>query len=300
MVKIEIDPAAGFCFGVEQVIETATSKMRSGERLYGLGAMVHNQAEVDRLERLGLQTIGHEDLPSMGSRKVLIRAHGEPPSTYQLAIQHGVEVIDGTCPIVSSLQKRIRKVYEAMDRRTEQLVIFGKPDHPETIGLAGQVDGDVVVVGNTDDIRRIESGKKVYLFSQTTMDPDQFKEVENALREHLKNTSGEPVEALFRSECTICGQMKKRKPRLAAFAKNFEKVLFVSGKNSSNGRMLFEYCLSINPSTLWISEPREIESAWLEGVRSVGISGATSTSLRQLELVADRVRELTASKDNFH
>lgn len=294
MVKVEIDPAAGFCFGVDQVIEEAESRLRAGESVYGLGEMVHNQVEVERLRKLGLRTIQHSDLPSMGSRKVLFRAHGEPPSTYKLAIEHGVEVIDGTCPIVSRLQKKIRQVYEGMDHGKEQLVIFGKPDHPETIGLVGQVGGNAVVVTGKEDIMKIESGKKIHLFSQTTMDPDQFDDLEKAIEKQFLHSVENRKEA-FQSECTICGQMKKRKPRLSAFAKKFDLVLFVSGKNSSNGKMLFEFCLGVNPSTRWISVPGEVNPAWLEGIRSVGISGATSTSREQLEAIRNQVSMMVNS-----
>ncbi len=288
-MKIEIDPAAGFCFGVERVIQDAEARLRAGETLFGLGDMVHNHGEMARLKSLGLQTIRHTDLPFLGSKKVLFRAHGEPPATYRLAGEHGVEIIDGTCPIVLRLQKRIRKVYELMDRTKEQLVIFGKSDHPETIGLLGQVEGDATVVSGSDDIGKIDPGKKVFLFSQTTMDPGQFIEVENAIRERLATGSGGKVATDFHSECTICGQMKKRKPTLSAFAAKFDLMLFVSGKNSSNGRMLYYFCREINPSTHWISGSGDIDPDWFDGVRTVGISGATSTSREQLEQIRQHV-----------
>ena len=293
-MKVDIDPAAGFCFGVDSVIKEAEARLRAGESLFGLGEMVHNQAEVERLQKLGLRTIHHSDLSSMGARKVLFRAHGEPPSTYRLAEEYGVEVIDGTCPIVSRLQKKIRQVYGGMNPETEQLVIFGKPDHPETIGLVGQVDGNALVVTGTADIGKIEPGKKVHLFSQTTMDPDRFSELERAIKNYL-GTGAETKGEAFRSECTICGQMKKRKPRLSAFAQHYDLMLFVSGKNSSNGKMLFDFCLGINPSTKWISGPGDVDPAWLEGIATVGISGATSTSREQLEEVGEQVSGMAAS-----
>jgi 4-hydroxy-3-methylbut-2-enyl diphosphate reductase len=295
MMKIEIDPASGFCFGVERVIQNAEAMLRAGESLYGLGEMVHNRAEVERLQSLGLQTIQHSDLPSMRSRKVLFRAHGEPPATYQLAREHGVEVIDGTCPIVIRLQERIRIVYGQLDRMKEQLVIFGKQDHPETIGLLGQVNGDAVVVSGLEDIGKIEPGKKVYLFSQTTMDPDLYTEMENAIQSMFLSAGSDESTAHFQSECSICGQMKKRKPHLAGFAQRFDLVLFVSGKNSSNGKMLFEFCRGINPSTRWISVPGDVEPEWFPGIRTVGISGATSTSHQQLEKIREQVLRLVKS-----
>jgi len=295
MKKIEIDPGAGFCFGVEEVIKTAEVHLREGETLYGLGDMVHNAAEVRRLQILGLKTIDHKELRNLPPGKVLFRAHGEPPETYDIAKQNGVEVIDGTCPIVSKLQKKLKKAYDAMDHRTEQMVIFGKPKHPETIGLLGQVNGDALVVSSVDEVSAIDPHKKVLLFSQTTMDPEQFKEVERGLEKHLQKNSGEKAYVHFRSDCTICGQMKKRKPRLSTFARQYDVMLFVSGKNSSNGKMLYEYCKSLNPVSYWISGWEEVEKQWFDSCESIGISGATSTSRAQLELVMEEVKKLCAS-----
>ena len=294
MVKIEIDPGAGFCFGVEKVINTAESHLQDGKELYGLGEMVHNASEMERLHTLGLKTINHRELLELKPERVLFRAHGEPPSTYQLAEKLRIEIIDGTCPIVSRLQKKLKNTYESMDRDREQMVIFGKSDHPETIGLLGQVNGDALVISTGEDVSKVDPGKKVYLFSQTTMDPDQFREVEDRIKALHKTTFLEQGKEKFRSDCTICGQMKKRKPGLSSFAKEQEMILFVSGKNSSNGRMLYEFCKSVNPLTYWISNGDEIDPAWLTGIKSIGISGATSTSRDQLELVLSQVKKLTS------
>mgnify|MGYP006290640601 CR=1 FL=1 len=291
-MHIEIDPGAGFCFGVEQVIRTAESHLRSGEKIYGLGEMVHNESEMERLHELGLETITHSDLASLRPERVLIRAHGEPPSTYELTEQLKIEVIDGTCPIVLTLQKRIREVYLSMNRENQQLVIFGKSDHPETIGLVGQAEGHAVVISSVEEVGNINPAKEIILFSQTTMDPDEFSEVEKKLKEQSNLPVGTGT---FRSSCTICGQMKKRKPGLAVFARQHDIILFVSGPNSSNGRMLSEYCRSVNPHTYWISGAGEINPAWFRGVSSAGISGATSTSRQQLESVASRVKKLTST-----
>jgi 4-hydroxy-3-methylbut-2-enyl diphosphate reductase len=293
MVRVEIDPGAGFCFGVEEVIKTAETHLRNGEVLYGLGDMVHNAAEVKRLQDLGLRTIHHKDLTTLPPGKVLFRAHGEPPATYQIAREHGVEIIDGTCPIVSSLQKKLQRAYSEMNHDRDQLVIFGKADHPETIGLLGQVNGDALVVSSVEDIAAIDPTKKVWLFSQTTMDPNLFKEVEQALEDHLKGGAGTISSVQFKSDCTICGQMKKRKPGLSAFAPKHDVMLFVSGKNSSNGLMLYEYCKLLNPKTYWISGAEELEKEWFDGHASIGISGATSTSRQQLESVWKQVKKLT-------
>jgi len=291
MVKVRIDPGAGFCFGVEEVIRTAETSLRNGEELYALGDLVHNNEEMKRLHALGLQTISHEKLPEVRSGKVLFRAHGEPPSSYHTAEQGKVSIIDGTCPIVLKLQQRIRKTYREMDRGKEQMIIFGNPDHPETIGLLGQVDGDATVVSTPAEVGLVDRNKSIHLYSQTTMDPDLFAEVETLLRAH---TQWE-VRAEFRSNCTICGQMKRRKPGLKEFARHHDVVIFVSGRSSSNGKMLFEFCRTVNSRSYWISEPGEMETDWFENAHSVGISGATSTSLAQLESVRKRVGKITTS-----
>lgn len=291
MIKVEIDPGAGFCFGVDQVIQTAENQLKKGETLYGLGEMVHNSREVKRLKELGLQTIDHDDLPRLKGQKVLFRAHGEPPSTFRIAEENQLEVLDGTCPIVSRLQLRIRQTFQDMDPGKEQIVIYGKSHHPETIGLLGQVKGRAVVVNTVDEIQVVNPDKAVHLFSQTTMDPDRFDELEKALRKHVKAS----VNRSFHSHCTICGQMKKRKPGLARFTQSHDVLIFVSGKNSSNGKMLYEFCRSLNPRSHWISEKSELEPAWLENASSIGISGATSTSREQLEDILIKVKNLIPS-----
>jgi len=295
MKKVEVDSGAGFCFGVDQVINTAETHLREGTPLYGLGEMVHNSEEVLRLEAMGLKTINQDELGGIKSGKVLLRAHGEPPATYRLARKHDIEIIDGTCPIVTRLQTKIRRIYSRMDRDTQQLVIFGKSDHPETIGLLGQVDGDATVVNSMEDIDSIDPTKGILLFSQTTMDPELYKEVEEGLKDHLQHPAGLKEGGQLQSDCTICGQMKRRKPVLAAFAKDYDLVLFVSGKNSSNGKMLYEYCRSVNPLTHWISGVKDIDPNWFAEVESIGISGATSTSMNQLQAVKEQVKKLTFS-----
>lgn len=291
MLRIEVDRGAGFCFGVEQVIQTAESHLSKGDSLVGLGEMVHNSTEMDRLQNLGLKTIQHKDLGKQSSGLVLFRAHGEPPSSYALAAKNKVRIIDGTCPIVLKLQEKIRKAYESMDHAKEQLVIFGKREHPETIGLLGQVDGDAVVVGSPKEVDLLDPNKTVFLFSQTTMDIDLFGEVEDKLRSRLSGTASSG----FRSQCTICGQMKKRKPGLKAFVQEHTMIIFVSGKNSSNGKLLYEYCLSMNSRTHWISDKNELEPQWFEGADSVGVTGATSTSMDQLESLGQEIKKLTSS-----
>jgi 4-hydroxy-3-methylbut-2-enyl diphosphate reductase len=288
MIKVEIDRGAGFCFGVEEVIQTAEAQLKKGKRVVGLGEMVHNSTEMKRLHDLGFKTIQHAELGRQESDLVLFRAHGEPPSTYKTAAANQVQIIDGTCPIVLKLQERIRKAYASMDHQKQQLVIFGKREHPETIGLLGQVDGDAVVVSSVEEASLVDPDKAVLLFSQTTMDVDQFEALEKALKDRL---SREAV-AGFRSKCTICGQMKKRKPGLKSFAAKHDVLVFVSGKNSSNGKLLFEYCRSLNPLTYWISASDEMQKNWFKGAHSIGVTGATSTSMNQLESVGTAIKSI--------
>ncbi len=291
MLKIEVDQGAGFCFGVEQVIRTAESQLSKGKTVVGLGEMVHNANEMSRLHELGFQTIKHGELDQQKSGLVLFRAHGEPPSSYQLAADNQIEIIDGTCPIVLKLQQKIRRAYASMDQKKEQLVIFGKREHPETIGLLGQVNGDAIVVSSPEESHLVDPDKSVHLFSQTTMDIDLFRELEQKLQSRLSDhpTSG------FRSQCTICGQMKKRKPGLKRFARVHDVVVFVSGKNSSNGKLLYEYCLSLNARTHRISDLSELEEQWFKDADSIGVTGATSTSRTQLEAVSMQIKNLDLS-----
>jgi len=287
-MRVEIDPSSGVCFGVEKAIEHAESLLSSGDKLYGLGFMVHNRNEIERLEKLGMETIANEKLRDLENSTILFRAHGEPPETYEMAGKNGNRIIDATCPIVLKLQKRIRDTYKKIDHQLEQIVIFGKIDHPETVGLMGQIGNDAKVVGSLIDLQKIDPSRNVHLFSQTTMDPGDFSRIESALSKLLV-ASGSSME----SSCTICSQMKKRKPGLADFAVNYDVMIFVSGKNSSNGRMLFDYCKSINPNSFWISDERELEKDWFHKIHSVGISGATSTPSWQLESVRESIQKLT-------
>ncbi|MEZ5072824.1 MAG: 4-hydroxy-3-methylbut-2-enyl diphosphate reductase [Bacteroidales bacterium] len=289
--KIEIDPGAGFCFGVEKVIAEAESLLSGGQPLHGLGEMVHNREEVRRLDAKGLITIDHQALERAGGGTVLFRAHGEPPATYELARSKGWNIIDGTCPIVLKLQQRIRRTFETMDPEREQLVIFGKKTHPETIGLVGQVGGKARVVECEDDVADTDPRKSVHLFSQTTMDPGGYRAVESRMKAHL-----EGGESSLHSHGGICGQMKSRKPLLEKFLKDHDLILFVSGKNSSNGKMLFEYCAGLHPDVRWISGASDLEVAWFSGKRSVGLSGATSTSRNQLEDIKKQVETLIFSE----
>jgi len=282
---IEIDPSAGFCFGVEQAIAEAEKLLASGKKVSGLGHMVHNEEEIARLEGLGLDTVCHQDLSTLKPGKLILRAHGEPPETYQLAMKKGIQIVDATCPIVKKLQDRIRKCHEHLDSRSQQLVLFGKSDHPETIGLLGQTGGDAILLTDPEDLSGLDQDKDVFLFSQTTMDPDDFEQ----LSDNIACLIGD---RLFESNNTICGQMKSRKPKLKKFASGKDLLFFVSGKKSSNGAMLYRYCKEINPNTFWIHSASDIDPDSFGGAKHIGISGATSTPSWQLEEIASHISSL--------
>jgi 4-hydroxy-3-methylbut-2-en-1-yl diphosphate reductase len=282
---IEIDPTAGVCFGVEKAIATAEQMLSRGEAVYGLGEMVHNEEETGRLERLGLRTVSTDDFADIAPARVILRAHGEPPSTYEKAIRNNIELIDATCPIVTNLQKKIRNRYRALDNEREQIVIFGKEGHPETAGLMGQTNGEAVLVTDPEETAHVDPAKKIYLYSQTTMDPEQFR----LLEERLGNIARVSERSGLVSDCSICNQMKRRKPDLKAFAQKHDLMVFISGSASSNGAMLFAHCKKYNSNSHWIHRVEEIDPEWALAPGSIGISGATSTPLWQLKQVKERL-----------
>jgi 4-hydroxy-3-methylbut-2-enyl diphosphate reductase len=285
---IEIDPSAGFCFGVEKAISTAEEMLGQGETVYGLGTMVHNEEEAGRLDQLGLKTISTDDFAEIGPARVILRAHGEPPSTYEKAFSHNIEIIDATCPIVTSLQKRIGKRFRELDKEREQIVIFGKAGHPETVGLMGQTNGEAVLVTDPEETGKVDPQKRIFLYSQTTMDPEAFR----LLEERLRGMAAVSERTGLVANCSICNQMKRRKPDLKAFALKHALIIFVSGSASSNGAMLYAYCKKHNSNSHWIHRVEEIDPSWVHEKGSIGISGATSTPLWQLEQVKAHLESL--------
>ncbi len=267
--QIEIDDGSGFCFGVTTAIKKAEEELAKGTKLYCLGDIVHNGMECDRLKRLGLITINHDDMEKLHDAKVLLRAHGEPPSTYELAKRNNIEIIDATCPVVLQLQRRIKKQYDC--EPDAQIVIFGKNGHAEVLGLVGQTQQNAIVIEKFDDVTRLDFSRDIYLYSQTTKSLDEFHKIINYIQEHISPT------ATFRSFDTICRQVANRMPNISQFATRHDLILFVCGRKSSNGKVLFNECKSVNPNSHLIEGPEEIDASWLEGIKTIGICGATST-----------------------
>lgn len=283
MIHIEIDSSSGFCFGVTTAIQKAEEELAKGNTLYCLGDIVHNGKEVERLHARGLITINHEQLNQLHDVKVLLRAHGEPPETYETARRNNIEIIDATCPVVLQLQRRIKKQYDANPEA--QIVIFGKNGHAEVLGLVGQTHSKAIVMEKLEDVRLLDFGRDIYLYSQTTKNLDEFRRIIDYIQSHIS------PDATFRSFDTICRQVANRMPNIASFAARHDIIIFVSGRKSSNGKVLFNTCKSVNPNSYMIEGPGEIDSSWIEGVTSVGICGATSTPKWLMEQCRDSILE---------
>ena len=281
-LSIEIDEGSGFCFGVTTAIKKAEEELAKGTRLYCLGDIVHNGMEVERLHEQGLITINHEDMRSLHGVKVLLRAHGEPPETYALAKKNDIEIIDATCPVVIALQRRIKLQYDLNPKA--QIVIFGKRGHAEVLGLVGQTESHAIVVEKVEDVKRLDFSRDIYLYSQTTKSLDGFHQIIDYIQAHMQQG------ATFKSFDTICRQVANRMPNIAAFASKHDLVLFVSGRKSSNGKVLFKECHSVNPRSYQIEKPEEIEMEWFsDDVHTVGICGATSTPKWLMEQCKARI-----------
>lgn len=278
-MQIEIDNGSGFCFGVTTAIRKAEEELAAGKTLYCLGDIVHNGMECERLRRMGLITINHDELSRLQGVKVLLRAHGEPPETYALARRNNIEIIDATCPVVLQLQRRIKQKYDS--NPDAQIVIFGKPGHAEVLGLVGQTNGRAVVVADIDDVKRLDFTRDIYLYSQTTKSLDEFHRIIDYISGHIS------PQATFKSFDTICRQVANRMPNIRAFAMRHDLILFVCGRKSSNGRVLFGECKGVNPNCHLIEGPEEIDPSWLAGVETVGICGATSTPKWLMEQCRD-------------
>ncbi|MDD3195365.1 MAG: 4-hydroxy-3-methylbut-2-enyl diphosphate reductase [Paludibacter sp.] len=285
MVNIEIDKKSGFCFGVVNAIKKAEEELDKGEVLYCLGDIVHNGQEVKRLEEKGLITINHEQFANLKNAKVLLRAHGEPPSTYELARKNNITLVDASCPVVLKLQSRIKTAYQNEGQDDTQIVIYGEHGHAEVNGLMGQTDGKAIVIENENDLSKIDLSKNVRLFSQTTKSLDGFNRLIANIQENIKK------DAKLEASDTICRQVSNRIPNITTFASENDIIIFVSGKKSSNGKVLFNHSKSVNPNTYFVSEPSEIHSLDLDLTKKIGICGATSTPRWLMEEVAQALEE---------
>lgn len=286
MIKVEIDEGSGFCFGVVTAIHKAEEELAKGETLYCLGDIVHNSREVDRLKTMGLITINRGEFKQLKNAKVLLRAHGEPPETYIIARENNIEIIDATCPVVLRLQKRIRQGYLADSDEEKQIVIYGKSGHAEVLGLVGQTDGKAIVIEKAEEAKKLDLNKSIRLFSQTTKSLDEFQEIVEYFKQHIS------PEATFEYYDTICRQVANRMPKLREFAATHDLIFFVSGKKSSNGKMLFEECLKVNANSHLIDNEKEIDPSLLQNVKSIGVCGATSTPKWLMEKIYNHIRTL--------
>ncbi|MBR7017941.1 MAG: 4-hydroxy-3-methylbut-2-enyl diphosphate reductase [Prevotella sp.] len=289
MYQVEIETGSGFCFGVTTAIRKAEEELAKGTRLYCLGDIVHNGMECERLRQMGLLTINHEEMKQLHGVTMLLRAHGEPPETYELARKNEIEIIDATCPVVLQLQRRIKKQY-IFNQEGEhhsappQIAIFGKPGHAEVLGLVGQTENKAIVIAHFEDVKKLDFNRDIYLYSQTTKSLEEFQRIIEYIKQHISPA------AKFQSFDTICRQVANRMPSIAAFAARHDLVLFVCGRKSSNGRVLFDECRRVNPNSYQIEGPDEINKQWfVEGVKKIGICGATSTPKWLMEECRDHL-----------
>lgn len=294
-MKIDIDRNSGYCFGVEYAIHMAETELHASGKLYCLGDIVHNRMEVERLSGLGLEVINHEQLKTISDCKVLIRAHGEPPETYRIAQENNIDLIDASCPVVLKLQNRVKHEFDRVQEKGGQMIIYGQKGHAEVIGLNGQIKNKAIVISSIEELDDLKLDGPVTLFSQTTKSTAGFQKIKEKIENRLLEVHSEDELAeIFDANDSICRQVSNREPQLKEFARDYDVLLFVSGKKSSNGKALFSVCESINPRSFFIENGDEIQAEWLNGAASVGICGATSTPLWLMQQVAQKVEEFTS------
>ena len=292
-MKVTIDKYSGFCFGVVYAIEMAEAELSETGKLYCLGDIVHNNMEVDRLNDMGLEIINHQKFSELKDCKVLIRAHGEPPETYHTAIKNNIQLLDASCPVVLKLQHNIKEGYEEINKIDGQIIIYGKEGHAEVQGLLGQTDGKAIIVSCADDLDKVDFSAPIYMYSQTTKSPRAFANLQEEIRKR-KEIAGNTDSVKFIVNDTLCRQVSGREPQLKEFSKENDVIVFVSGKKSSNGKMLFQSCLKENPNSYFVSEEKEIKEEWFNENSQVGICGATSTPRWLMENVAKSILKLQA------
>ena len=290
-MEVTIDKYSGFCFGVVYAIQMAEDILEKEDQLYCLGDIVHNNKEVDRLKNMGLRIIKHDDLKDISNCKVLIRAHGEPPETYSIALENNIELLDASCPVVLKLQHQIKEGYEEIKDVDGQVIIFGKEGHAEVTGLLGQTKNDAIIVTTIDDLEKIDFSKSIYIYSQTTKSPKAYKVISDVIAERVKLAAGENVKYIVHD--TLCRQVSGREPQLKQFSKNNDVIVFVSGQKSSNGKMLYQSCKEENDNSYFISDVDEINPDWFKGINLVGICGATSTPRWLMENAQNTIENIS-------
>jgi 4-hydroxy-3-methylbut-2-enyl diphosphate reductase len=289
IMEITIEKNSGYCFGVEFAIQMAEDEMATGEPLYCLGDIVHNSMEVERLAAKGLKIINHEQLKELSNCKVLIRAHGEPPETYKLALENNIELVDASCPVVLKLQNRVKSSFDAIDSKEGQIVIYGQQGHAEVVGINGQTGGKAIVVTTVADLDAVNFSKPVTLYSQTTKSTQGFYKMKDTIEERIR-AAGQKPEETFDANDSICRQVSNREPQLRKFSKEVDVILFVSGKKSSNGKALYGVCKQENERSYFIENESEIERNWIHATDKVGICGATSTPMWLMEQVKSHLQ----------
>ncbi len=296
-MKVTVDLNSGFCWGVVRTIDIAEQELQESKKLYSLGDIIHNPIEIERLQGKGLATISLEDLKGVTDAKVLIRAHGEPPETFRRAKELGIELIDATCPVVTKVQERIRKFYD----NSYQVVIFGKKDHAEVIGLVGHTNGTAIVIKSSEEVDKLDLTKKTVLFSQTTMDKATFylirDEIKSRIKAEFEVGTFEEMAIDFHAKDTICGQVSGRDKKLREFSRSNDVMVFVAGRKSSNGKVLYEIAKEENPKTYFVEDEKELQPEWFSGVETVGISGATSTPqwlMERIKISIEAMASITA------
>ena len=297
-MEVSIDKNSGYCFGVEFAIKMAEDEMQDADKLYCLGDIVHNDMEVQRLGKKGLQVISREELRNLRDCKVLIRAHGEPPETYRTAIENNIELIDASCPVVLKLQHRVKNAFDKMEKDEGQIVIYGKKGHAEVIGLTGQTMEKAIVVMEDEDLEQIDFSRPVTLFSQTTKSTKGFYELKEKIESRIREAKGSIEAVDFNANDSICRQVSNREPQLQRFAAENDVIIFVSGKKSSNGKALYGVCKKENERSYFVENEHEIDETWFKPGEKVGICGATSTPMWLMEQVRDYIRSLEENQIN--
>lgn len=291
-MDVTIDKNSGYCFGVEFAIQMAEDEMENNQELYCLGDIVHNGMEVKRLYEKGLRIIDREQLQELRDCKVLIRAHGEPPETYKLALENNIELIDASCPVVLKLQNRVKHAFDSTKNENGQIVIYGQQGHAEVIGLAGQTRGEAIIVTTEEDLDKIDFRKPVTLFSQTTKSTKGFYHIKALIEERMQQANQDSTLPTFDANDSICRQVSNREPQLTKFSAEHDVIVFVSGKKSSNGKALYSVCKQNNPNSYFVESEEELEKDWFANASSVGICGATSTPMWLMQQVADSIKAL--------